>query len=73
MRRAKHPIDGKPMIYHIMGPTGSFVLYNTTSNNDYWEIGNSASENEASDKGIDFTEGSEWLPLPARDQSWINN
>jgi len=73
IRRAKHPVDGRKMIYHIMGPQGSFVLYNTTSNTDYWEKGNNYSENEASDKGIEFVAGAEWMPIPARDLSWLNN
>ena len=71
MRRAKHPADGMPMIYHIMGPQGGFVLYNTEQNTDYWEKDSPYAESEPSDKGIDFEAGSEWLPIPARDMSWL--
>ncbi|HEC42950.1 MAG TPA: RagB/SusD family nutrient uptake outer membrane protein, partial [Bacteroides sp.] len=66
MRRTKHPDDGRRMIYHIMGPQGSFVLYNMEQNNDYWEKGSPYAEFEPSDKGIDFVTGAEWLPIPAR-------
>jgi hypothetical protein len=72
MRRTKHPADGQPMIYHIMGPQGSFVLYNTEQNTDYWEKGSPYSESEPSDKGIDFVPGAEWMPIPGRDLSWLN-
>jgi tetratricopeptide (TPR) repeat protein len=72
MRRARHPADGRPMIYHIMGPQGDFVLYNTEQNTDYWEKGSPSAESEPSDKGIEFQSGSEWLPIPARDLSWLN-
>jgi len=72
MRRAKHPADGQPMIYHIMGPQGSFVHYNTELNTDYWETGSPFSESEPSDKGKDFVAGAEWMPVPARDLSWLN-
>jgi len=73
MRRSKHPADGQPMIYHIMGPQGSFVLYNTEQNNDYWETQMPYTENEPLDKGILFLPGAEWIPVPARDLSWIDN
>ncbi len=72
MRRTKHPVDGRPMIYHIMGPQGSFVLYNTEQNTDYWEKDSPYAESEPSDKGIDFVQGAEWMPIPARDLSWLN-
>jgi len=72
MRRTKHPADGLPMIYHIMGPQGSFVLYNTEQNTDYWEKQSPYAESEPSDKGIDFVQGAEWMPIPARDLSWLN-
>ncbi len=71
MRRAKHPDSGLPMIYHIMGPQGSFVMYNTQENTDYWEKFSPFAESEPSDKGIDFEPGSEWMPVPARDMSWL--
>jgi tetratricopeptide (TPR) repeat protein len=72
MRRTKHPVDGRPMIYHIMGPQGSFVLFNTEQNTDYWEKDSPYAESEPSDKGIDFVQGAEWMPIPARDLSWLN-
>lgn len=72
IRRAKHPADGRRMIYHIMGPQGSFVLYNTVTSTDYWENFEISSERESSDKGIEFEAGAEWMPIPARDQSWLN-
>jgi hypothetical protein len=73
IRRAKHPSDGKPLVYHLMGPQGSFVKYNTEVNNDWWEIGNSSANREPSNKGSDFMEGNEWLPIPAHDLSWLSN
>jgi tetratricopeptide (TPR) repeat protein len=73
MRRAKHPTDGMRMVYHIMGPTGKFVLFNTQVNSDWWEIGNSSANREPSDKGIDFSAGKEWLPIPAHDMSWLSD
>jgi hypothetical protein len=73
IRRAKHPSDGKPMVYHIMGPNGSFVKFNTEVNDDWWEIGNSSANREPSNKGIDFSEGKEWLPIPAHDLSWLGD
>jgi len=73
MRRAKHPTDGRPLVYHIMGPNGSFVNYNTKVNSDWWEIANSSANREPSDKGIDFSEGKEWLPIPAHDMSWLGD
>ena len=72
MRRAKHPVDNLPMIYHIMGAGGTFVQYNTQVNSDWWETQSPYAESEPSDKGIDFVPGAEWLPIPARDQSWLN-
>jgi len=73
IRRAKHPADGRRMVYHIMGPTGKFVLFNTQVNEDWWEIGNSSANREPNDKGIDFSEGKEWLPIPAHDMSWLGD
>ena len=72
IRRTRHPDDGLPMIYHIMGTQGSFVLYNTEQNTDYWEKDSPYAESEPSDKGIDFIPGAEWMPIPARDLSWLN-
>jgi len=73
IRRAKHPADRRPLVYHLMGPGGSFVSYNLEDNDDWWEIGNSSANREPSDKGIDFREGDEWLPIPAHDMSWLNS
>ncbi len=73
IRRAKHPSDGNPMVYHLMGPNGAFVKFNTEVNADWWEIGNSSANREPSNKGSDFAPGKEWLPIPAHDMSWISD
>ena len=70
IRRLKAPGQSNPLIYQLMGTNGAFVKYNTESNNDVWE---KHSELERSDKGVDFTPGDEWLPLPARDLTFLNN
>ncbi len=73
IRRAKHPSDGNPMVYHLMGPNGTFVKFNTEVNADWWEIGNSSANREPSNKGSDFAPGKEWLPIPAHDLSWLSD
>ena len=67
IRRAKHPGDGMPLVHHLMGSNGSFVLYNTQLNNDWWEIQSPYANREPNDKGITYSPGSEWLPVPAHD------
>ncbi len=71
IRRAKHPSDGMPLIYHIMGMGGSFVLYNTQQNNDWWEIQSPYASSEPNNKGSQFLPGDEWLPIPAHDMSFL--
>lgn len=54
--------NGKKEICNIMGPNGSFVLYNTGANADPYEAWN---QGEPSDKGIRFTEPRDLLwPIP---------
>ena len=61
LRREIDPINNKPMIDNVMGPTGSFVLYNKTSN-DYWETSH---PQERQDKGTMFIVGRHELwPIP---------
>ena len=71
MRRAKHPADGRPMIYHIMGGSGSFVLYNTKENTDWWETQSPYASSEPNSKGSGFSAGDEWLPIPAHDAGYL--
>lgn len=60
IRRIK--INGKKLISSLMGPTGSFVLYNTTQNNDPIE---KLPHRESLSKGIEFKEGkNELWPIP---------
>jgi len=67
IRRAKHPADGLPIVNRIMGPNGTFVKYNTEDNTDWWETQSQYANREPNDKGIDYTIGKEWLPIPAHD------
>lgn len=67
IRRAKHPSDGQPMVQHLMGSNGSFVIYNTQQNTDWWETQSPYANREPNDKGIDYSPGREWLPIPAHD------
>lgn len=61
IRRIK--VSGKKMIATLFGPSGSFVLYNTTVNNDPVE---KAGHREALNKGFYFREGiHELWPIPA--------
>lgn len=54
--------NGKKMMCNIMGPQGSFVLYNTGENADMYEAWN---QGETSDKGIRFDEKRDLLwPIP---------
>jgi len=71
IRRSKHPYDNMPLIYHIMGSGGSFVQYNTTENNDWWETQSPYASAEPNNKGIDFSAGKEWLPIPAHDAGYL--
>jgi hypothetical protein len=53
---------GIPLINKIMGPNGSFVLYNTVTSTDIYEKGNS---NEPQNKGFNFVAGTHNLwPIP---------
>lgn len=71
IRRAKHPSDNKPMIYHIMGNSGSFVHYNTQLNTDWWETKSPYANREPNDKGSQFSPGDEWMPIPAHDAGFL--
>jgi len=71
IRRAKHPSDGTPMVNHIMGPGGSFVNYNTQQNVDWWETQSPYANREPNDKGINYSLGREWLPIPAHDAGYL--
>ncbi|KAA6320458.1 RagB/SusD family nutrient uptake outer membrane protein [termite gut metagenome] len=55
--------NGKKMICNLMGPTGSFVRYNTNETTaDRYEWAN---QGEASDKGISFDENRDLIfPIP---------
>lgn len=56
-------VNGKKLITSLMGPNGSFVLYNTTINTDPVE---KAGHREAINKGFFFKEGvHELWPIPA--------
>lgn len=56
-------VNGKKLIASLMGPNGSFVLYNTTINTDPVE---KAGHREAINKGFFFKEGvHELWPIPA--------
>jgi hypothetical protein len=56
---------GVAVINKVMGPTGSFVIYNTTLSTDRYEKGNS---NEAQNKGFSFTPGKHNLwPIPSKE------
>lgn len=54
--------NGKKVVCNLMGPQGSFVLWNTGSHADPLEMSN---QNESSDKGITFVEGRDLVfPIP---------
>lgn len=54
--------SGQPVINSIMGPNGSFVLYNTQVSTDPYETGNL---NEPQNKGFNFVPGKSNLwPIP---------
>ena len=54
--------NGKPAICNVMGPNGSFVIYNTQESTDEYELGN---QNEAQNKGYFFDEKRDLLfPIP---------
>lgn len=62
IRRQIDPATNKPMIATLMGPQGTFVLYNTTISTDKYETTN---RGELQDKGVNFdiTKHLVW-PLP---------
>lgn len=61
LRREIDPVKNKKMIDVVMGPSGTFVQYNSTSN-DYWET---IHTKEPSNKGANFVEGkNELWPIP---------
>lgn len=51
IRRQIDPKTNQPVINGLMGPQGSFVLYNTTQSKDEYETAN---KKELQDKGINF-------------------
>lgn len=51
IRRQIDPNTNKPVIASLMGPSGSFVLYNTTISTDVYEKSNLL---ELQDKGVNF-------------------
>lgn len=51
IRRQIDPKTNQPVINGLMGPEGSFVLYNTTQSKDEYEMSN---KKELQDKGINF-------------------
>ncbi len=54
--------NGKRAVENIMGPSGSFVKYNTSTSTDAYEKGN---QKERSDKGINFVAPRDLLfPIP---------
>lgn len=62
--------DGQPLICSIMGPKGSFVIYNTKESTDEAELSN---QKESSDKGITFTAPRDLLfPIPTSEITMSN-
>jgi hypothetical protein len=62
--------NGKKAIENIMGPNGSFVIYNTQKSTDKYELGNQI---ERSDKGINFQSPRDLLfPIPHSDITQSN-
>jgi len=55
-----------------MGQNGTFVNYNTQENNDWWETISPYANREPNNKGIDFSDGREWLPIPAHDAGFLD-
>lgn len=54
--------NGKYAIQNLMGPNGTFVLYNTVESTDEYELEN---QKENSNKGVNFKEGrDELFPIP---------
>ena len=54
--------NGKAAICNVMGPNGSWVIYNTKTSTDQYEKSN---QNESSSEGSAFTEGrDELFPIP---------
>lgn len=51
IRRQIDPVNNKPVIANLLGPKGSFVLYNTVESTDQYEKTN---KKELQDKGINF-------------------
>ena len=62
IRRQIDPNTNKPVIASLMGPSGSFVLYNTTISTDIYEKANLL---ELQDKGVNFDINKNLLwPIP---------
>ena len=62
IRRQIDPATNKPVISGLMGPNGSFVLYNTAQSSDEYETTN---KKELQDKGINFDPNKHLLwPIP---------
>jgi hypothetical protein len=62
IRRQIDPATNKPVINGLMGPNGSFVLYNTAQSSDEYETTN---KKELQDKGINFDPNKHLLwPIP---------
>lgn len=54
--------NGKKVVCNLMGPSGSFVAWNTGANADPVELAN---QREPSDKGVSFVEGRDLVfPIP---------
>ena len=57
--------SGVPLINKVMGPNGTFVIYNTNQSTDIYEKGNL---NEAQNKGFSFVPGKHNLwPIPSKE------
>ena len=62
--------NGKPAIDNIMGPNGSFVVYNMKESTDPYETTNSG---ENSNKGYTFEDGrDELFPIPVSEITLSN-
>ena len=62
--------SGKSVMSDIMGPNGSFVIYNTKESTDTYELGN---QKESSSKGRDFKEERDLVyPIPTTEISQSN-
>ena len=69
IRRWKND-SGKSVMSDIMGPNGSFVIYNTKESTDTYELGN---QKESSSKGRNFKEERDLVyPIPTTEISQSN-